>query len=132
MEPPNTQDINKKHTRWQFQTYMELVQMYTTKELSLSSDILAAFSGVLGWLGLSAYRQILQGLPPNPLDLALLWNSTADPKRRNTSPNNLDIAFPSWFWVGWDNAIDFRLIEQDERVFPTCEVGSFKVSFEGK
>lgn len=118
--------------QWDFQVYKELVEMYTSRELSFSSDILEAFSGILGMLGESVEGRILKGLPTNSLDLALLWNSTTNCKRRSQLSTSSSVTFRSWSWTGWEGLVWYRIVAQDERTYPTSEIDAFYIHQNGR
>ena len=71
-----------------FIAYAELVQAYTTRNLTKEDDILNAFSGML-----SAFTEVLDsktfcGLPIALLDLALLWTPAQTLTARSSSPSS--------------------------------------------
>lgn len=67
----------EEKTRHIFETYSELVELYTTRDLTLKIDILNAFSGMLSTIG-EEFKNIglgsfnASGLPVAALELALL------------------------------------------------------------
>lgn len=126
VDPPSNPLLNIGEQHIQFPSVLAK-KIYTKRQLTIPSDILAAFSGILGMLGLSIQGQILQGLPTNPLDLALLWNSTAHCKRRAQTSTTSGPAFPSRSWTGWDGSIWYRVVEQDEKTYPTSEISTFRI-----
>lgn len=96
-----------------FWFYMRAVGLYTSRKLSRSGDVLAAFEGVSWLLQQHLNAPLLFGLPTSHFDLALLWSPLESVKRRNTnlfdheSSMSADTKvtgskeFPSWSWCGW-------------------------------
>jgi hypothetical protein len=82
-----------------FERYANVVQEYTSRQISFHEDALNAISGVL-----SSFRSwfrggFVHGLPQTELDQALLWQPSGNIVRRvNKSGEPL---FSSWSWVGW-------------------------------
>lgn len=79
--------------------YAQHVDEYTSRNLSLSSDILNAFVGIQNAMQFSMSSRFLYGLPLRYIDKCLLWTSPS-PRRRRES-----IELPSWSWAGWDGPI---------------------------
>jgi len=77
-----------------FERYAELVEVYSTKEMTFSSDTLNALSGVLQQLTYVCFPAgCYWGLPVDILPFALLWQHRGSQIRR--------LEFPSWSWAGW-------------------------------
>ncbi|KAI0863376.1 heterokaryon incompatibility protein-domain-containing protein [Xylaria cubensis] len=116
-ELAKTKLSKRAETPWQ--AYARHLSRYRQRMLRQSSDLLSAFSGIVGALypGDKSYY----GLPTADFDLALLWGKWKDPYIRKIplsgTPeirnDDLDL-FPSWSWasatdliVGYDNPHDF-------------------------
>jgi hypothetical protein len=90
--------------------YNKLVELYTRRNLTFKSDILAAFSGIYRMLESQMECPFVFGLPTSHFDLALLWQSENVIQRRKTSTgtteelSELDGEFPSWSWCGWEGS----------------------------
>lgn len=76
-------------------TYFDLVGDYTTRQLSYSSDILNAFTGVGNAIARLLKTQMIVGLPERYLPQALMWSSV-DPLQRRTG---MDWIIPTWSWA---------------------------------
>ncbi|KAI1741895.1 heterokaryon incompatibility protein-domain-containing protein [Xylaria scruposa] len=94
--------LSKRETSWQ--AYARHLPRYRQRMLRQSSDLLNAFSGIVGALypGGKSYC----GLPTADFDLALLWGEWKDPFIRKAplsgTPeirNDDPILFPSWSWA---------------------------------
>jgi hypothetical protein len=83
-----------------FPGYAGLVQDYTKRHLSYSSDALNAFSGLLELFKHRFDGSIISGLPSSILDAALLWVSLEKHPTRNAH-------FPSWSWAGWIGQVQY-------------------------
>lgn len=102
-----------------FDEYARLLEQYTSRDRTESTDILEAVQGLLKVLenmrsphraGSSSYGRggeesesqdhTLYGLPEEFLDLALLWQPPAVAGTRLTRRTN-DLK-PSWSWAGWE------------------------------
>ncbi|TVY27195.1 hypothetical protein LHYA1_G004657 [Lachnellula hyalina] len=90
--------------------YTNCVSLYSSRELTESGDVLAAFSGVCSLMEGNMMVPFVFGLPSSHLDLALLWEPASKMRQRDSSGNkNSDIEFPSWSWCGWMGAkIEYR------------------------
>ena len=126
----STSSEPSEDSKWEdFKKYKELVEMYTTRDLTVSSDILSAFSGILGWLGLSTEGLILQGLPTSSFGIALLWNSTMISGHRERSSAGHVNQFPSWSWTGWTSRTSYRLIDRDtNNTLPISQIQDFQIT----
>ncbi|PGH05335.1 hypothetical protein GX51_03056 [Blastomyces parvus] len=116
-----------------FQVYKKLVEQYTSRELSIQSDILNAFSGILAVLADHLKSSFVSGFPAAALDLALLWTPVYPLTRRissRTAPIETDkgVSFPSWSWAGWLGAVEYRLLEA---ATPSCQVLSYYTHHHG-
>jgi hypothetical protein len=79
-----------------FYVYQNLVEQYTSKNMTYSSDILNAFSGIMAAQE-AVYGSFICGLPETVVDMALLWVSLGPHQRRKA----VDQPYPSWSWSGW-------------------------------
>ena len=90
--------------------YNKLVELYTRRNLTYKSDILAAFSGKYRMLGSQVECPFVFGFPTSHFDLALLWQSENVVQRRKISTgttedlSEVDGEFPSWSWCGWEGS----------------------------
>jgi hypothetical protein len=91
----------------QFIYYTRLVQQYTQRELSYSTDRLRAFSGIANHLSTQWNWDFLGGLPAPLLTTALLWVSTKWFSPR-IDTDNMGQRIPSWSWAGWGGGIHYR------------------------
>ena len=94
----------KTRTLW---FYANCVSLYTSRDLTQPSDILAAFSGMCSLMQGKMMVPFIFGLPNSHFDFALLWEPEKSIKRRTLKPSNgesHDEEFPSWSWCGWIGA----------------------------
>ncbi|KAK4445351.1 heterokaryon incompatibility protein-domain-containing protein [Podospora aff. communis PSN243] len=87
--------------------YQWAVQEYSRRELSYSSDVLNAFSGVFHTFSECSELSIghSQGIPERLLGLAILWTPSEQARRRKCEQEE----FSSWSWVSWVGPIEFLL-----------------------
>jgi Heterokaryon incompatibility protein (HET) len=84
--------------------YQEVVQAYTTRQLSYSTDILLAFSGLSAILATTdGSPAFINGLPPKSLTAALLWAGNRELVRRLDKQRRT--LLPSYTWAGWDGPV---------------------------
>ena len=123
-----------------FETYTKLVELYTIRQLTVSSDILNGFAGILAVLAEYSKCSFVSGLPAAALDLALLWTPANSRLRRrlcyksdpNTRfPAEQDSLFPSWSWAGWDKPVDYRLPGTEEKTPPSSQIDMFNIHHHG-
>jgi hypothetical protein len=100
--PPCRSDlrrVNYEDSEQAFEEYSGVIEDYGDKELTLPSDILNAFDGVMKVFRHTMQTQFISGLPEQWFDRALLWSPGNPHIRRVTEcPGN---PFPSWSWCGW-------------------------------
>ena len=80
--------------------YRRVVEAYTSRHLTYSSDILLAFKALEVRLHPLFRSDFLFGIPRSELDSQLLWQPGGPLKRRHDRRTNLPI-FPTWSWAGW-------------------------------
>ncbi|KAK4204775.1 heterokaryon incompatibility protein-domain-containing protein [Triangularia verruculosa] len=81
-------------------TYMDLIEGYTSRTLTLDSDVLRAIAGVIRRVSVSSGYQVLQGLPRRELDIFLLFEGKSLSRREG---------FPSYSWAGWRGKVEMHL-----------------------
>ena len=114
-----------------WELYNSLVEEYTRRELTYSSDTLNAVSGCLKALGRYTEDVFLCGLPAKMFPLCLLWHSKGRSQR--------NMPWPSWSWAGWKGAVvnlataafyDRYLLKQDWKYTITTAIRD--ISFYGE
>jgi Heterokaryon incompatibility protein (HET) len=95
--------------KWNLESYMRLVAMYTSRDLTYGTDALNAFAGISRQLEISLDSAFYWGLPAVGFIRALLWL----PRQRFTSqqvrhPNLSFDYFPSWSWAGTAGGVDYN------------------------
>ena len=85
----------KKH---RIERYDHLLEEYSPRDMTYSTDALNAFDAVLQQLSDASFPQgFFWGLPVEILPYVLLWDHRKLPERRSQ--------FPSWSWAGWEGKI---------------------------
>ncbi|KAH6614061.1 heterokaryon incompatibility protein-domain-containing protein [Boeremia exigua] len=84
--------------------YLKFVQLYTQRELTYSTDRLAAFSAIAARLSKSLNNTFCAGLPASHFDFALLW--TPSKQQPRASPARIP-SFASWAWAGWTDGSEY-------------------------
>ena len=85
-----------------FKEYVILVENYTQRMLTHSSDVLKALAGLLNIFELCFKCPVNQGLPEILLDAAILWRPCQRLIRRQ------DPSIPSWTWAGWHGKVSYE------------------------
>ncbi len=87
-----------------------LVEAYTGRQLSFSSDALNAFTGIQNRIERNENAPFFYGIAVQDLPESLLWEtqSSGTVSRR---PH-----FPSWSWLGWECQIQFSSIRRQRSV----------------
>jgi hypothetical protein len=96
-----------------FAVYANAVTEYTRRSITSPMDKLKAFQGILGRLEAPFQAPFLFGLPVLLFDVGLLWYPIGSLNRSNQ-------AFPSWSWAGWDGAVQWTMV-RDEELINLCE-----------
>lgn len=89
-----------------FNEYTKMVEQYTGRTLSYTSDLLNAPAGLLHIFQLCFQSEFIYGLPIVLLDVAILWRPAQRLKRRPRSAA-LQV-FPSWSWTGWIGQVAYN------------------------
>jgi len=94
---PTYQNLN-------WEVYTSLVETYTHRCLSYSSDILNAFKGISNVIQNSLFDNspMIHGIPLCALDIGVLWQPGDSCNRRLPLSE-----FPSWAWAGWIGQITY-------------------------
>lgn len=100
---------NTAHTR-SFYVFVQTARILSTKQLTMTSDILNAFDGFASVLGEDLNSTFFWGIPTINFDLFLLWNPASSnlPRREG---------FPSWSWAGWVGEISWDDMTDDGEAF---------------
>lgn len=96
-------------------TYRQIVETYTSRQLSYPSDILNAFKGIEAALHPLFRSDFIFGLPRSEIDSQLLWQPTGLLTRRRSLDTGLPI-FPSWTWAGWVGEVQCETFEHLSRI----------------
>jgi hypothetical protein len=91
--PPSTKQIPRQQLRLH-QRWFELVSMYTSGQLTQSTDRLMGISGIAKSIQNERELEYLGGLWKHHLSFDLLWSLTEKPKLRPTT-----YRAPSWSWA---------------------------------
>ncbi|KAH7043819.1 heterokaryon incompatibility protein-domain-containing protein [Macrophomina phaseolina] len=94
--------------------YMNCIPLYSSRDLTKSGDIIAAFNGVANHIENALDSPLIFGLPSSHFDLALLWIPMGVAERREREGKEgseqkgvyqrREQEFPSWSWCGWRGA----------------------------
>ncbi|MCJ1285120.1 hypothetical protein MMC26_004458 [Xylographa opegraphella] len=102
--PYRSEDMLELHTG-----FTALVEDYTSRELTKSSDIIHAVVGVARAM-LPAWGTFVCGLPLSAFPWVLLWRHQVPLVRRPlffSSGSRKDYSYPSWSWAGWQGPIKY-------------------------
>lgn len=94
---------------WNFHTYNNLVRNYTGRNLTYSSDIFYAFTGIMRKLERLTGMRFVEAMPTEDLLRALLWSSNTPGMQRRRRSN-----LPSWTWAAWNTRSLYRCWEIDK------------------
>jgi len=98
--------------------YPQLIEEYSARSLTNSSDCLDAFSGILSALEKETGQHFIWALPTSFLGESLLWEcQSGSPERRLGScamrfPDGriTKCNFPSWSWLGWMGKVEYQFV----------------------
>lgn len=99
LSPRFVESISKTDS---FSEYCGIARSYSRRQLTVPSDVLIAFAGVLKKLlpQFGVRDGFVAGLPVSSFDRALMWYSIAPVTRR--------YPWPTWSWAGWVGPIDYE------------------------
>jgi hypothetical protein len=112
----NRRDDNGILAKQDFDVYKDVIEMYTKKQLSYSTDILNALAGILAVVRSRIGGELVAGCATRYLDLSLLWTAT-EPADRRTAVGAGGSMFPSWSWTGWTGAKQYIIMEDGKRTY---------------
>ncbi|KAB5578250.1 heterokaryon incompatibility protein-domain-containing protein [Coniochaeta sp. 2T2.1] len=108
--------------------YQKLTEEYSTRQIRFDGDALRASAGVLRPLCAGMETRMLEGLPANYLDNALLFVSSRGDMRRRKG-------FASYSWAGWEGSVMWpreNYVRYDEQGKRTWEVDNLFRWFAGR
>jgi hypothetical protein len=111
-----------------FEIFARIVQTYSCRTLSYSSDVLFAFSGLASALSELSGGSSYYGVLESSIDLCLLWIPIGSTISRRT---DLDVSkkfyeFPSWSWAGWEGEISYNSCQTGGRpMVPQFQLDSY-------
>ncbi|KAI8715839.1 HET domain-containing protein [Fusarium sp. LHS14.1] len=91
--------------------YLVWVANYTSRQLSIGSDILNAFAGISGILGQMIGSDCIFGFPEKFLLQALMWTASDNIKMRVNMPANI----PSWSRASSPSKVDYEWITERKK-----------------
>ena len=112
-EGPIAQDLKPGSKRWPktLTTYSQLIELYSSKNLSYPQDILLAFEGAQAVLKKLNGWSFLYGLPEPIWDHALLWRPKDVIHRRSfngESTAGQQPVPPTYSWAAWTGPVSYR------------------------
>ncbi|KAL1612151.1 hypothetical protein SLS60_000375 [Paraconiothyrium brasiliense] len=101
-----------------FGEYIRIVSEFTKRNLTVESDVMSAFTGIMNRF--SPYIEgtgFSAGLPFKRFEQSLLWLPTSASKGRTApvQPPGHMYRFPSWSWAGWIGGVDYEIGRPGER-----------------
>jgi hypothetical protein len=95
-----------------FESYARVITDYNRRQLSYSEDVLSAFSGLGEAMAARTGTSMHFAMPSSSFDLALLWTSVGDLRRRTEIFREAGgKLLPSWCWASWYGDITYNLCE---------------------
>jgi len=120
-----------------FTGYAELIEAYSRRNLSFSSDILNAVAGMLKVMQDHIGGDLIAGIPAQYLDLVMMW-TPAEPLDRTTPVGKGANVFPTWSWTAWTARKQFRLAHNSSgydhhvKEFANSEIDCFAMLHRGE
>ncbi len=96
-------------------SYRRVVEAYTSRQLTLASNMLNAFEGIATGFRPLFRSDFIFGLPRSKLDSQLLWQPSG-PSIRRRDPGSGQPLFPSWTWAGWVGPVKCNIDENLSRI----------------
>ena len=112
----NGHDDNGILAKQDFDVYKDVIEMYTKKQLSYSTDILNALACILAVVRSRIGGELVAGCATRYLDLSLLWTAT-EPADRRIAVGAGGSRFPSWSWTGWTGVKQYIIMEDGKRTY---------------
>jgi hypothetical protein len=102
--------------------YQELVEIYSTRNLSYAEDVANAFGGFGSVFAECCGGIFLNGIPTAAFSASLLWKPRGAISRRISLSGS---SFLSWAWAGWLGTITYRTTSSVEMNKPSEIIGLF-------
>ena len=110
-------------TPWEFKNlWQNIVEQFSRRSLSISSDKLDAVAGVADDLGRRLPNQFLAGLWREDLVSHLSWYQNMSLKGFEAIAWNTERSCPSWSWIGLDGPISFSKAEKSGAVVESATI----------
>jgi hypothetical protein len=106
--------------QWERSTYIEhymsIVRKYTQRKLTMESDIVNAVTALVNAMakgfklaGGCPGQAFRFGMPLMDLELALVWQPTANASCERRVPGDINMTpWPSWSWAAWRGAVQYN------------------------
>lgn len=98
-----------------WQAWQRIIEQYSLRSLTVAGDKLPAISGIAGKIRKATHSDYFAGLWKSNLASDLLWHASPPPP---LSPANYALQTwraPTWSWVSLDTAINYALLDEEER-----------------
>lgn len=118
--------VASKNANTIWQAWQRIVEQYSARSLTVTSDKLPAISGIASKIRKVTHSDYLAGLWRGNLASDLLWHASP------SSPNNFALdtwRAPSWSWAGLDTRISYTIPSDTEMetFSPTIVVGAASI-----
>ncbi|KAM0420953.1 hypothetical protein ACHAPT_011196 [Fusarium lateritium] len=87
-------------------TYIQSVNVYTTRNMTWQTDAVNAFVGIADIIRRGTNTKFWYGMPEFAFTQSLLWRPKG-PLKRRTSQTGTPL-FPSWTWAAWQGHVSYR------------------------
>ncbi|KAI9684288.1 MAG: hypothetical protein M1822_005761 [Bathelium mastoideum] len=88
--------LGRARSEWHLRRYSQIIDAYTSRDLTFEADIERAFAGLKANLAASMDNTFIwYGLPACAFDWAMLWSSSYDESVQRR------YGFPTWSWMGY-------------------------------
>ncbi|KAJ4365012.1 hypothetical protein N0V83_008628 [Neocucurbitaria cava] len=98
-----------------WQAWERIVEQYSLRALTVPSDKLPAISGIASKIRKAAHSEYLAGLWKGNLALDLLWHASIPPASSGSAFALETWRAPSFSWASLDVAINYTLLDDEER-----------------
>jgi hypothetical protein len=87
--------------------YQDLVEAYSRRKLTFTTDVVNAFAGFSSIFEECCGGTVVSAMPVSTLSSALMWVAMPGTRRRKHKGTAV---FPSWCWTGWEGSVKYPAI----------------------
>ncbi|EPE34410.1 hypothetical protein GLAREA_10104 [Glarea lozoyensis ATCC 20868] len=119
----NPQDKSRRLLNKRYQTWREMVQRYSARDLTIASDRFPALSGLASEMSYLLNDEYIAGLWRNEIKSGLCWTYPLTHQIGSARQTNYG---PSWSWAATTAPISYELVNRNEKGQPVRKLRTIR------